>query len=221
MSWMEDYDLILFDFDGLLVNTELLHYQAYRNMCQARGHDLDWDFRKYVQVAHYRAEALQEQIYAKFPSLKEEEPNWSVLYGEKKQALLKLFHSDPIPLMEGVEEVLLRLMELNKKRCVVTHSDRDLVKAIRKKNPIFDTIPHWIVREDYSKPKPNPECYNKAIHNLASNGDRVIGFEDTPRGVKALMASSATPVMITKETYPEMEGLREKGVSIFTSFREM
>lgn len=221
MSWMEQFDLFLFDFDGLLVNTELLHYKAYRNMCDARGYHLDWDFPKYVQVAHYRAEGLEEQIYAKFPKLKEEEPNWSVLYKEKRQALLNIYRNDPIPLMEGVENVLLRLQELDKKRCVVTHSDRDVVQAIREKNPLLNTIPNWIVREDYSQPKPSPECYIKAIETLAKNGDRVVGFEDTPRGLKALMGSSASPVMITKESYPEMNDIRKQGVPIFSSFTKI
>ncbi len=218
MSWMEQYDLFLFDFDGLLVNTEILHYKAYRNMCEARGYHLDWDFPKYIQVAHYRAEGLEEQIYATFPKLKEEEPDWSVLYEEKRQALFHIYHNDPIPIMEGVEDVLLRLKELDKKRCVVTHSDRDVVKAIRLKNPVLDTIPNWIVREDYSQPKPSPECYIQAIKTLANNGDRVVGFEDTPRGLKALMGSTATPVMITRESYPEMDDIRKKGVQVFSSF---
>jgi HAD superfamily hydrolase (TIGR01509 family) len=221
MDWIEQYDLFLFDFDGLLVNTELLHYQAYRRMCKGRGYDLDWDFPKYIQVAHYRAEGLEEQIYEKFPQLKEEEPKWSVLYQEKREALLAIYHADPIPLMEGVEEVLLRLKELNKKRCVVTHSDRDAVTAIREKNPVLDTIPHWIVREDYTHPKPSPECYAKAIDLLAKNGDRVVGFEDTPRGLSALMGSTAKAVMITQMKYPEMDDFRSKGISIFPTFSEI
>lgn len=221
MQWVNNYDLFLFDFDGLLVNTEWIHYQAYKNMCAERGFDLDWDFNRYIEVAHYRAEGLEEQIYAKFPQLHADEPNWKVLYEEKRQALLHLYTTKPIPLMEGVEDLLVKLQSLNKKRCVVTHSDRGVVKMIREKNPILDTIPNWIVREDYSTPKPSPECYNKAINSLASNGDRVIGFEDTPRGLNALMGSSAKPVMVTQMEYPEMADIRSRGVPIFSSFVEI
>ena len=32
MRWISEYQLFLFDLDGLLVNTEELHYQAYKNM---------------------------------------------------------------------------------------------------------------------------------------------------------------------------------------------
>ena len=43
MEWIHHYQLILFDLDGLLVNTEQLHYQAYKNMLQARGFSLPSD----------------------------------------------------------------------------------------------------------------------------------------------------------------------------------
>lgn len=221
MHWIHSFDLFLFDFDGLLVNTEWLHYEAYKKMCADRGFVLDWDFPRYIEAAHYRAEGLQEQIYEKFPELKASEPDWSVLYEEKRKALVHLYRSEPIPLMEGVEKLLLALKKADIPRSVVTHSDRDLVKIIREKNPVLDTIPYWTVREDYSEPKPSPECYLSAIEKLAKPGDKAIGFEDTPRGLTALLGSRATAIMVTKMHYPEMEEFRKRGVPIYSSFSDL
>lgn len=221
MSWIEKYDLFLLDFDGLLVDTEQLHFQAYRNMCKERGYEWNWDFARYIKVAHYRSSGLEEGIYGELPGLRKEEPDWSVLYKEKRRELIKIYRSGPIPLMEGVEGFLRSLQQLGKKSCVVTHSDRTVVSAIREKNPLLDTIPHWVVREDYTLPKPNPECYRKAIELFAKNGERVIGFEDTPRGLYALMGTQARPVMVAKIDYPESEELRKQGVAIFSSFLDI
>lgn len=217
MEWINQYQLFLFDFDGLLVNTEELHFFAYKKMCALHGFKLDWDFDTYCQAAHYSAEALRDQIYGQFPELKAQFPDWKVLYAEKKQALMDLVANGTVHLMPGAERLLKALEKANIKRCVVTHSPDDLVNAIRRQIPILDTIPDWITRHDYTHPKPHPECYIKAIEKFAHNGDRIIGFEDTPRGVKALMPTQAQAVMISRVRYPEIPMFMKHGVLHYPS----
>ncbi len=215
MRWIHDYQLFLFDFDGLLVNTEEIHYLAYKKMCAANGFDLRWDFDRYCQAAHYDPDALRVQIYAEFPALKSKEPNWQVLYAQKKQLVVQLVNEGAVHLMPGVARLLKALQEADIKRCVVTHSPDELVSAIRKQHAILDTIPLWITREDYTHPKPNPECYLKAIERYASNGDRVIGFEDTPRGIRALLATRAKPILVCQAHYPEIPAFVQEGATYY------
>lgn len=217
MHWIHQYQLFLFDFDGLLVNTEELHFMAYKKMCSLHGFRLEWDFDTYCQAAHYSSEALRDQIYAQFPDLKIQFPVWDVLYAEKKQAIVDLVEGGAVHLMPGVERLLTALEEANIKRCVVTHSPDELVNPIRKQHKILDSIPNWITRHDYTHAKPNPECYLKAIEKYAVNGDKVIGFEDTPRGIKALMATTAQPVMVSRVKYPEIPLFMKHGVFYYHS----
>lgn len=215
--WLEEYQLFLFDFDGLLVNTEEIHYQAYIRMCAERGFHLDWDFSQYCDIAHYSSEGLEEKVYAQFPKLKEMEPNWDVLYSEKKRAFLELIQEGAVHLMPGTEKLLKILQKAGVKRSVVTHSLNELVSSIRKQNPILDSIPHWFTRENYNQPKPNPECYIKAIGALAKEGDKVIGFEDTPRGLQALLKTKATPILVCTTPYPEIPSFLKQGVLHYPS----
>lgn len=218
MSWIDDFDLFLFDFDGLLVNTEVVHYSAYKAMCFDRGFELPWDFSRYIEAAHYSAEGLKDQIYKEFPKLQQMEPQWEVLYEEKRSHLHRLIEEGAIPLMPGVEPLLKELEALGKKRCVVTHSDERLVSRVKKWNPLLNTIPFWVTRRDYTHPKPDPECYRKAIAMYGSENDRIIGFEDTPRGLQALMGSKALPVIVSCINYPELEEFKARGVLHFSSF---
>lgn len=211
MDWIFQYQLFMFDFDGLLVNTENLHYQAYRNMCAARGVDFNWDFEKYCQYAHYEAAGFREAIFRDFPKLKESDSDWNILYEEKKAALIKLVEEGKTEMMPGVESLLSTLQKHNINRCVVTHSPSNLIEAIRAQNKILDTIPHWITRENYNKPKPDSECYQTAIAKHAQENDKVIGFEDTPRGLRALMGTKATPIIVCEIEYPEIPEFVEKG----------
>lgn len=204
MDWLKQYQLFLFDFDGLLVNTEELHYEAYKLMCQQRGFHLNWDFEFYCGIAHHSAEGLELQIYADIPGLKKMEPDWKVLYQEKKQAYLDLINRGAVELMPGAEELLIALQQANVNRAVVTHSLEELITAIRRQLPLLDTIPHWITREHYKQPKPSSECYLKAIEMLAKEDDNVIGFEDTPRGITALAGTRATLVFVSTLNYVDL-----------------
>lgn len=217
MRWIHDYQLFLFDFDGLLVNTEELHFLAYQRMCADRGFSLNWDFDRYCQAAHYGAEALELQIYQEFPSLKAMEPDWKVLYAEKKKEIMRLLSEDAVNLMPGVDRLLLALQDAGIKRCVVTHSPDELVAVARRKHPVLNTIPFWVTREQYSHPKPHPECYLKAVRMYAEAGECVIGFEDTPRGITALMQTPIKPVMICTAHYPEIPLFKGQGVSHFST----
>lgn len=221
MQWIHQYQLFLFDFDGLLVNTEELHYQAYIRMCANRGFTLTWDFNRYSNAAHHQATALQDQIYAEFPALKAQEPNWNILYEEKKSAFIQLLQEGTAHLMPGVLALLeaLRVAQIN--RCVVTHSPTPLVALIRSQHSILNTIPHWITREHYSHPKPHPECYQIAINQLAKKGDRIIGFEDSPRGLKALLETDAKPVLVCPADAPYLQEWIHQPIAYYPSFNAM
>lgn len=221
MRWISEFQLFLFDLDGLLVNTEELHFGAYKRMLQQRGYSLGWDFATYFKIAQQDAEAPKRYIYAEFPQLQKEEPDWGVLYKEKKQAYLDLLERESAPLMPGVQQLLTELEKKAVKRAVVTHSGKSLVDALCKKNPTLRTIPHWITREDYTLPKPAPDGYLKAIADFAGLHDRIIGFEDSSRGLRSLMATSATPILVNAIDEELRAATKAQGVKVFTSFLEV
>lgn len=221
MDWIKNFDLFLFDFDGLLVNTEEIHYQAYKNMLASRGLELKWDFPRYCQAAHYDSNGLRDQICHEFPDILALEPNWEVLYKEKQESVLKQIIDGKIHLMPGVEDLIHALIKENKRMVVVTHSPLILISMIKIQNPILNNIFHWITRENYSQPKPDPESYNMAIERFKFPSDRIIGFEDTPRGLQALMQTDALPCLICTAAYPEIPDLIKKGAKHFSSFDQI
>jgi beta-phosphoglucomutase len=187
MNWISKFQLFLFDFDGLLVNTEILHLEAYRRVCLQRGFVLDWDLKRFVQAAHVDAVSLRHDIYRELPDLYLQEPKWDVIYAEKKAMYQKLLHEGELQLMPGVADLLTHLHRANIRRCVVTHALKAQTDLIRSKIPLLETIPVWITRENYQEPKPSPQCYQKALQMLKKKGDRTIGFEDSLRGLKAMI----------------------------------
>src|SRR3990167_4399858 len=146
MEWIHRFQLFLFDFDGLLVNTEHLHYRAYLHLLERHGYRVEWTFSRFCEWAHFSAEGLKEQIYRDCPGI---ESNWERLYAEKKQIYSQWLQSGQVDLMPGVYELLNSLDKAGICRCIVTHSPLRQVESVALQHRILRTIPHWITREDY------------------------------------------------------------------------
>lgn len=197
MKWINHYQLFLFDFDGILVNTEHLHYKAYLKMCSNRGYSLHWDEKTYLRHAIYSAGGIRDGIYRELPLLQKDEGRWEILYQEKKAAYFDFLLKEGVSLIAGVERLLIALENANIKRCVVTNSTHEQIMQIRKQQPLLDSIPFWLTREHYQEPKPSSECYIKAISMFSEPKDQIIGFEDSPRGLKALVGTRAKGILIS------------------------
>jgi len=135
--------------------------------------------------------------------------------------MIDLLDKGDVQLMPGVAELLTELAKADIKRCVVTHSPDELVSKIRKQHAVLESIPFWITRHDYVHPKPSSECYLKAIDTFASENDKIVGFEDTPRGLTALMGTRAKPVIVCNVDYPEIDDFIKKGALHFASFNDI
>jgi HAD superfamily hydrolase (TIGR01509 family) len=205
MDWTDKFDLFLFDFDGLLVDTEELHFKAYQMLCQGRGYKLPWDINRFFELAHADAFAVRKELQRLFSQMFED-ASWDVLYAEKKKYYEALLGSGSLSLLPGVESLLKKLAEQSKKRCVVTNSTLRQVESIKSQIPVLQTIQHWFTRESYERPKPAPDGYLAALRELKADGDRVIGFEDSMRGYISLQeAGVSTSVLICQPSHPQLQ----------------
>lgn len=220
LSWASHFSLVLFDLDGLLVNTEKIHYLAYKETLKTLGYQLSWDFTKYLNVAHFKAEGIEEEVYKDFPELKKKEPVWKNIYRIKRETYLSMLKEQNIEWMPGALELIEALNELKVKSAVVTHSDLQQVNIIKAKLKELSLITHWVTREDYTHPKPSSDCYKYAISHYAPKEARVIGFEDSPRGLSALLGTDAVPILVTTTPYQEIDFFRKQGVVRLRSLNE-
>src|ERR1043165_3809927 len=122
MNWIQDYQLFLFDFDGLLVDTERFHYTAYAQLCRRYGCEMHWDFERFCQEAHRKAMGIWDGLKREFPALFEQETRIEVLYEEKKAIYVDLLKTSRLELMQGAAELLQALQRCQAKRAVVTNS---------------------------------------------------------------------------------------------------
>jgi HAD superfamily hydrolase (TIGR01509 family) len=194
----------LFDLDGVLVRTEELHFAAYREVAAATGRDLPWSFERYCLAAHYGTERLRGELAAALPGLLPDVAAWDALYAAKSRAYLELLARAPIELLPGAAAALERLTAAGTACAVVTNSTREQTARVRRRQPVLDSVPVWVTREDYAAAKPAPDGYRVALARLGVAPAAALGFEDTPRGVQALVAAGVDAVLVTHIPYPDL-----------------
>ncbi|MDN3508239.1 MAG: HAD family phosphatase [Simkaniaceae bacterium] len=212
MKSIGNYNLFLFDFDGLLVNTEELHKVAYEEMLKRRGFTLAWNFATYATYAHKSTEALSNAVYDALPGLESDEPEWNVLRQEKVAIYSDLI-DQKIALMPGVKEFLEKIKD--KKKVVVTNSPKDQVMKIQEKIPELSVIDAWVTRDDYTNAKPAPDGYLHALTLFPHQ--KPIGFEDTEKGLNSLEAAGIEAVFIRPPNYPKTHTCK----NTFSSFIDL
>ena len=158
--------IFLIDLDGTLLDTDHLHYEAWAQVLKVSA-----DYIEKVVTTHGIQYILDDF------------PDPSQLRRQKIREMLKF---DDIQLMKNVDSFVNFIAENEINHVVVTNTDRKVVEHFRSKVPILNKLTNWIVREDYDKPKPNPECYRLALDRFGQKGDCVIGFENSKEGLQAL-----------------------------------
>ena len=207
---------VFFDFDGLIVDTEPLHYQAYRLVFQENGLPFPWDFSTFTSVAHTSANGLSQMIARAFPHFFQIK-SWQKLYEEKGRYYKKLLEKSRLKWMPGAPSVLNCVKQSKTFYCVVTNSTREHIELCQTHLPLLKQIPLWITREDYTHPKPSPDGYLKAIERAHLQGE-MVGFEDTLRGVVSLQNAHIHPVLICPQTHPQMNKSPKVSYLHFESF---
>ena len=167
----------LIDLDGTLLNTDYLHYQAWAKVLK-----LSPEYIEKVVTTHGINYILED-----FP-----DPSYL-----RRQKIKEMLQFEEIKPMKNLETFIHFIVENNIDHTVVTNTDRKVVEHFKQKVPILNKLKKWIVREDYEKPKPDPECYRLA---LGDRDDIVFGFENSKEGLEALSKVTGNIFHIHPET---------------------
>ncbi|MBS0619884.1 MAG: HAD family phosphatase [Verrucomicrobia bacterium] len=204
-SCLLEYQLFLFDFDGLLVDTEPTHFSAYVALCEGRGCAWKWNFEEFCHRAHGKAMGIWDALEKEYPQMFSHGQTREMLYEEKKRIYVEMLKSRPPLFMPGALELIEELEKAGIPRAVVTNSPREQIELIKAALPELQKISLWVTREDYARAKPAPDGYLHAIQRLGKAGDRIIGFEDTKKGLEALLAAGVDAVLVCPEHLPHVK----------------
>ena len=171
------YDALLFDFDGVLADTEPLHYQAWKQTLAGAGIDVTWEF--------YLANCVGVADDALFPKVFPIADSGRLVEA-KRTAYRAAIEAAP-PFLEPTLQ-LLRGSSQEYPMAVVSSSARVEVEPPLIRAGVAGCFRLIVTREDVVNIKPSPEPYLKAARLLGALRPLVI--EDSPSGIAAGRASN-------------------------------
>lgn len=179
---------IIFDFDGLIVDTESLWFEAYREIM--KGFECELTLEEFSKVIG----TTDEQLNAFFENATGMKVDEAGLHAKTRE----FYHqkAGSLELREGVREFLEEAKELNLKIGLASSSGRDWVESYLRQFGILEYFNTIKTREDVDKVKPDPALYVKALNALSLEPAEAIAFEDSLNGSAAAIAAGMHCVIV-------------------------
>jgi HAD superfamily hydrolase (TIGR01509 family) len=171
---------ILFDHDGVLVDTEFWYYKAGQRALADVGLTLDKDqyLRDMNQGFGTRAQARAAGVDEQTISRQRE---------ARDDYYQKYLRTEAIEI-EGVIETLAELSKYVR-MAIVTTAKRADFEIIHEKRQIRKFMDFILVREDYKLAKPHPEPYLNGLKRFGATREETLVVEDSARGLNSAVAA--------------------------------
>jgi HAD superfamily hydrolase (TIGR01509 family) len=183
--------LVLFDMDGTLLNTEECHFKA---LIEVAGLPSDFDWHPFVGMPD---STVLELV---FPEWSAQEISGTI--ERKNSCLLSLIDSLTEAKLESMltpgVRMLLSYLNQQKIPCVlVSASEEVIVKAMMRSFKLEHHFAKLYPRESTARPKPSPSPYLQALRDYRVSSTEALIFEDSVTGIEAALQTGAQVVRVT------------------------
>ncbi len=181
---------VIFDLDGVLIDSEGLYYRAYSDVLKPYGVTVTREEYEDHWIAQGNG---PEYIVAKH--------NLPISPDEMRQLrspiYLHLLERE-VTLMPYVHEALGRLAS-HCRLTVATNSYREHLDAVLRKFGLAQFFPRTVARQDYQKAKPAPDAFLTAARTLELPPERCVIIEDTYKGVSAAVSAGIRCIAVPND----------------------
>lgn len=182
---------LIFDLDGTLANTEMLHYRAWERTLLNNG-VVQFSFETFLNYVGTSNEKVAMDFIISDKIVK----SATELIREKQGIYMEFIPE--IRLCDGVREILNRYHK-KKILAVASSSHKQEIMAILGANDLTDYFSEVIGGDMVDKKKPDPEIYLKVQSLLHVAPEECLAFEDSASGLIAAKEAGMYGVAIPNE----------------------
>ena len=205
---------IIFDMDGLMIDSERVTFECYQERLKDMNLTMDEEFYKTLLGKPIKG------IYQRFYDVYGNDFPIENVIQDVHQLMAERFETEGVPVKKGLVELLHHLKDNNYKTIVATSSNRDRVDKILAQAKITEFFDDSICGDEVTKGKPNPEVFLKSCQKLGVNVDEAIVLEDSEAGIQASYDANIKVICIPDMKYPEKQ-YKEKTFKILKDLTEV
>lgn len=183
-------EAIVFDFDGLIIDTETPEFETWQEVFEFYGttlerHDWDWaigrhstDFDIYVHLAELSGRQIEREVVR---------PRMRKRYLER---------IDENPVLPGVEEYLYVAKEMGLKLSVASSSSPGWAAGHLESRGLLQHFEFVLDAGDVENAKPDPELYTMSVERLGVHPRNAVAVEDSVNGLASAKAAGLHCVVV-------------------------
>ncbi len=199
MSDLRGIRAVIFDMDGLLLDSERVALSTFVDSCRESGYDPDVEvYYKCIGGNEERTKRILTEGYGQEFPFDEINRRWQAMYED-------LASTRPFPIKPGALELLELLRANGIRMAVVTSTRRE--SAIRKiSNAGLLAFFEFVVGgDDIQHSKPHPEIYQTACLRLGEEPCDCLGLEDSDNGVLSASAAGLKVIQVPDMLEPSVD----------------
>ena len=210
---MNNLEAVVFDMDGLLLDTEIIALKTFVAAC--KEYDFEPDLQVYYQCIGSNSARTKGILIEGYG------PNFP--YSAISELWRKRFEEEtqkPIPVKPGVHRLLEYLQQKPVKKAVVTSTRHENALKKLQNTRILDFFEFVLGGDQITKGKPDPEMYLTACHKLNVKPEKVLALEDSENGVRSALNAGLIVFQIPDMIKPSKE-VKALGHTIINSLTEV
>jgi HAD superfamily hydrolase (TIGR01509 family) len=206
------WDLVIFDCDGVLVDSEPLANRVFADQLAKAGLAMPVEevMRRFVGKTKAGCIELAQEILGR---------DLPASFGaDWDEALFAALRAE----LKPVEGIAALLAELELPFCVATNSSRERLHLALETTglaPFFEG--RAFSAAEVARPKPAPDLFLHAARTLGAAPSRCVVIEDTPTGARSARAAGMAVLGFAAAPHADADGLRKEGATIVRTVNEI
>lgn len=193
---------VVFDMDGVLLDSESVYELAWRNAAGMLG--LDGIDEVHSKVLGMDEKGCIETLKGRYGKNFDAKGFWDLT----TDLSVKYMEENGIPLKAHAGEILQYLKAKKYPLALATSNDRDFAQDVLRDSDLLDFFDFAVYGNEISKSKPDPEIYVKACEKLGVAPEDTVAVEDSPNGIKSAWEAGLKTVMVPDRIQPDDEILK-------------
>lgn len=190
---------VLFDLDGLLLNSEIVAFKVYEEL----GRRFHFELALPDFMENFCGQPLRRNVA--YCTERFQLP-WTLEEAvEEVLRIEKRILDEGVDVMPGAKELLAFLKENNYKTCVASSSARERSMKLLEQHDLVECFDDFVFGPEVEKGKPNPDIFLKAAEKLGVASEDCLVLEDSQAGIQAAYSAGMKVICIPDLKYPAEE----------------
>lgn len=190
---------VLFDMDGVILDTEKLYTRFWCEAAQDLGFPMTHEMA--LGMRSLSREVGERQLKAYLG----EEVDYQQVRSKRIEMMSEFIKENGVELKPGIHELLDFLKENGIKTAVATSSPLDRTKEYLGQVGLVDAFDELVSGHMVEHGKPAPDIYLYAAKKLGLKPEECLVLEDSPTGLLAAYRAGCIPVMVPDQDQPDEE----------------